>query len=94
MKPAMTRSFSWRDGERRIIFGRGTAAEAVALLGGPGYLLLTTERARAALPAVAAAAGAVHHLPRGTSRSWPPGRSTERAERAATAASSRSAAAA
>ena len=57
--------FAWRDGERTIRFGRGVAADAVALLGGPGFLLLTTRRAEAALPAVVAAAGAVHHVPGG-----------------------------
>ena len=59
-------SFAWRDGERLIRFGRGEAAGAVATLGGPGYLLLTTPRAAAALPAVAEAAGAVHEVPAGT----------------------------
>jgi alcohol dehydrogenase class IV len=62
----MTRSFTWHDGERLIRFGRGTAAEAVELLGGPGYLLLTTERAEAALPEVRRAAAAVRHVPGGT----------------------------
>ena len=47
-----TAPFVWRDGERLIRFGRGTAAEAVELLGGPGYALLTTERARRAAPRV------------------------------------------
>ena len=62
----MTEPFSWRDGERRIAFGRGRAAEAVELLGGPGYLLLTTPRGEAALPALARAAAAVRHVPGGT----------------------------
>ncbi len=62
----MTDPFSWRDGERRIAFGRGRAAEAVELLGGPGYLLLTTPRGDAALPALARAAAAVRHVPGGT----------------------------
>jgi alcohol dehydrogenase class IV len=53
------RSFTWHDGERTIRFGRGTAAEAVGVLGGPGYALLTTERARAAAPAVVEAAATV-----------------------------------
>jgi len=57
-------SFTWRDGERIIRFGRGVAAEAVDALGGPGYLLLTTPRAAAQLP-VADAAAAVHHVPAG-----------------------------
>src|SRR4051794_15952203 len=51
--------FDWRDGERTIHFGRGRLAEAVDLLGGPGYTLLTTERARAAAPAVVEAAADV-----------------------------------
>jgi alcohol dehydrogenase class IV len=59
-------SFVWRDGERVIRFGRGTAAEAVDALGGPGYRLLTTERAAAALPAVAGAAASVDFVPGGT----------------------------
>ncbi len=53
------RSFTWHDGERTIRFGRGTAAEAVGVLGGPGYALLTTERARAAAPDVVEAAETV-----------------------------------
>jgi alcohol dehydrogenase class IV len=53
-------SFSWRDGDRLIRFGRGAAVEAVELLGGPGYTLLTTERASEAAPQVATAAGSVH----------------------------------
>ncbi len=57
--------FTWRDGERTIVFGRGVAGEAVDALGGPGYLLLTTPRAQAALPPVVDAAGAVHHVPGG-----------------------------
>ncbi len=54
------RSFTWVDGERTIHFGRGVAAEAVEALGGPGYTLLTTQRASAAAPRVADAAGVVH----------------------------------
>jgi alcohol dehydrogenase class IV len=57
--------FSFKDGERVIHFGRGIAAEAVDLLGGPGYTLLTTERAAAAAPHVAEAASAVHLVPDG-----------------------------
>jgi alcohol dehydrogenase class IV len=59
-------SFVWRDGERVIRFGRGVAAEAVDALGGPGYRLLTTQRAAAALPAVAEAAAHVELVPGGT----------------------------
>jgi alcohol dehydrogenase class IV len=53
------RTFTWQDGERTIRFGRRTAAEAVGVLGGPGYALLTTERARGAAPAVVEAAETV-----------------------------------
>jgi alcohol dehydrogenase class IV len=59
MTPA---SFTWRDGERTVAFGRGCLERAVELLGGPGFTLLTTERAAAMAPAVAGAAGAVHHV--------------------------------
>ena len=58
-------AFDWRDGERLIRFGRGVAADAVQALGGPGYLLLTTSRAGAVLPAVAEAAAGVRHVPHG-----------------------------
>ena len=51
--------FTWQDGERTIRFGRGIAAEAVGVLGGPGYALLTTPRARAAAPEVVEAAATV-----------------------------------
>jgi alcohol dehydrogenase class IV len=54
------RPFDFRDGERRIHYGRGRVAEAVDLLGGGGFTLLTTERASAAAPQLADAAGAVH----------------------------------
>jgi alcohol dehydrogenase class IV len=53
-------SFTWRDGDRLIRFGRGAVDEAVDLLGGPGYALLTTERAADAAPHVAVAAARVH----------------------------------
>ena len=48
-------SFTWRDGERLIRFGRGVAAEAHALLAENGFgsfVLLTTERAENALPSL------------------------------------------
>ena len=48
-------SFTWRDGERLIRFGRGVAAEAPALLAENGFasfVLLTTERAENALPSL------------------------------------------
>jgi alcohol dehydrogenase class IV len=54
--------FDWRDGERTIHFGRGRLRDAVDLLGGPGFTLLTTARGRATAPAVAAAAGTVHEV--------------------------------
>jgi alcohol dehydrogenase class IV len=53
--------FDWRDGERTIHFGRGRAAEAVDLLGGPGFALVTTERAQGSLPALTGAAAEVLH---------------------------------
>jgi alcohol dehydrogenase class IV len=57
--------FIWHDGERTIRFGRGVAAEAVELLGGPGYTLLTTERTAKLAPHVVEAAAAVHHVAHG-----------------------------
>jgi alcohol dehydrogenase class IV len=59
-------SFTWRDGEREIRFGRGVIRDAVEAVGGPGYGLLTTERASAMAPHVAEAAAAVHVLGPGT----------------------------
>jgi alcohol dehydrogenase class IV len=53
--------FTWQDGERVIRFGRGAAAGAAELLDEP-YALLTTPRAEAAAPGVAAAAASVHHV--------------------------------
>jgi len=53
-------SFTWRDGDRLIRFGRGAIDEAVDLLGGPGYALFTTERWVEAAPHVAVAAAQVH----------------------------------
>jgi alcohol dehydrogenase class IV len=60
-----TAPFTWRDGERVIAFGRGILPRAVELLDGPGYTLLTTERAAASAPVVVDAAAAVHHVPHG-----------------------------
>jgi alcohol dehydrogenase class IV len=57
--------FTWRDGERTIRFGRGVATEAVDVLGGPGYTLLTTERTARMAPHVVEAAAAVHHVAHG-----------------------------
>jgi alcohol dehydrogenase class IV len=53
-------SFTWRDGDRLIRFGPGAVDEAVDLLGGPGYALLTTERALEMAPHVGLAAASVH----------------------------------
>jgi alcohol dehydrogenase class IV len=57
--------FTWRDGERTIAFGRGVVDRAVELLGGPGYTLLTTERAAAMAPALRDAASRVHMVGHG-----------------------------
>ncbi len=54
--------FTFHDGERVVHFGRGTAARAVELVGGPGYALLTTERAAGAAPGLVDHAAAVHHV--------------------------------
>jgi alcohol dehydrogenase class IV len=64
MLPAVTRDFTWRDGERIVRFGRGAVAEAPDLLD-DGYVLLTTRRARESAPAVVSGAAAVHHVPAG-----------------------------
>lgn len=58
-------SFTWQDGERIIRFGRGAAAEAVDVLGGPGYTLLTTERAAGMAAGIVEGADAVHRVPDG-----------------------------
>jgi glycerol dehydrogenase-like iron-containing ADH family enzyme len=58
-------TFDWRDGERTIHFGAGRLAEAVELLGGPGFTLLTTKRAAAQAARIAEAAGARHDIPAG-----------------------------
>jgi alcohol dehydrogenase class IV len=57
----MGETFTWRDGERTIRFGRGTIATAGELLGG-GYTLLTTPRAEGVAPQVVADARTVHHV--------------------------------
>jgi alcohol dehydrogenase class IV len=54
--------FTWRDGERLVRFGHGVIAEAVDTLGGPGYALLTTDRAAAMAPNVVEAAAGVYTL--------------------------------
>ena len=60
--------FTWIDSERLIRYGPGAAGEAVDVLSGRGFedfALLTTERAAADLPELAAAAGVVLHVPGG-----------------------------
>ena len=70
--PGAVRSFRWVDGERTIVFGRGALADAVETLGGPGYTLLTTARAKDAAPGVVAARGrGAHRAGAGTSTSSP-----------------------
>jgi alcohol dehydrogenase class IV len=56
--------FRWQDGERLIRFGRGALAEAPDLLGS-GYVLLSTARALAQVPALVQGAAGVHHVPAG-----------------------------
>src|SRR4051812_23372181 len=63
--PAGPDPFTFKDGERTIHFGRGRADAAVELVGGPGFALLSTDRALAAVPALAEAAAAVHRVGRG-----------------------------
>ena len=60
--------FSWLDGERLILYGAGTLADAPRLLehrGLEGYAVLTTERGRAAAPELLEAATAVALVPPG-----------------------------
>jgi len=64
----MADDFTWRDGDRTIRFGQGSAAEAPALLEQSGferYVLLTTERARGAVPELAERAEEVLDVPAG-----------------------------
>jgi alcohol dehydrogenase class IV len=56
--------FRWQDGERTIVFGRDALAAATDLLG-EGYGLLSTERARSALPALAEHAAWTVDVPTG-----------------------------
>lgn len=58
------RDFTWKDGERTIRFGRGTAQTANELIG-VGYLLLTTARARGSVPSVEEHAAEVVEVPGG-----------------------------
>src|SRR3954447_16939809 len=59
----MRNRFRWVDGERTIIFGRGAVADAVEALGGPGYALLTTARAKDAAPGVVGGGGGAASVP-------------------------------
>jgi alcohol dehydrogenase class IV len=66
--PQVAEGFTWRDGERTIRFGAGVAAQASALLeqnGFEDFALLTTERASAGAPGLAARASAVVQVPAG-----------------------------
>ncbi len=56
--------FTWRDGERTIVFGRGQLDEALQHLGS-GYVLLTTKRAAQAAPQLVDAADERHDVPSG-----------------------------
>jgi alcohol dehydrogenase class IV len=53
--------FRWEDGERIVRFGRGALADAPELLG-EGYVLLTTPRAAADVPALEEPAAQVVHV--------------------------------
>jgi alcohol dehydrogenase class IV len=57
--------FTFHDGERTVHFGRGSVRRAVDAVGGPGYVLLTTERALRDAAALGAAAGEVVMVRRG-----------------------------
>jgi alcohol dehydrogenase class IV len=56
--------FRWQDGERLIVFGRGSLADVPGLVRAD-YVLLTTARAREAASELANGAAAVHELPAG-----------------------------
>jgi alcohol dehydrogenase class IV len=53
--------FRWRDGERLIVFGRGSVADASELIERP-YTLLTTGRGSPAAPELPERASAVHDV--------------------------------
>jgi alcohol dehydrogenase class IV len=60
--------FTWRDGERLVLFRRGALADAPAILhenGWEEYDLLSTPRALAEAPRELQAVGSVHEVPRG-----------------------------
>lgn len=57
--------FTWRDGDRTILFGPNALADAPRTLAEhdwPAYELLTTERALAAAPVLGESANSVHHV--------------------------------
>lgn len=62
--PPKASEFVHEEPGRRILFGAG-AARAGLEIAGDGYLLLTTERAVAALPGAADGAASVEHVPPG-----------------------------
>jgi alcohol dehydrogenase class IV len=64
LPPVAVAPFRWQDGDRLVRFGRGAVADAPDLLG-EGYVLLTTERALGAAPALRDRAGSVHLVPPG-----------------------------
>ena len=53
--------FRWHDGERVVVFGRGSLARAPELIE-PGYILLSTDRASGAAPELVEGAAAVHSV--------------------------------
>jgi len=57
----MTAPFTWRDGERTIVFGRGKLETALEHLGS-GYVLLTTKRGAQAAPQLVDAADERHDI--------------------------------
>lgn len=57
--------FRWRDGERLIVFGRGTLSAAAEELLEPGYALLMSSSGASAAPAVLERAGSVHEVKAG-----------------------------
>ena len=57
-------SFTWRDGERTIYFGRDALAAGLPALG-EGYTLLSTERALAMAPVLGERAGDAFEIPAG-----------------------------
>ncbi len=63
-EPVPVAPFRWQDGERLIVFGRGTVAGTGELLE-RGYALLTTRRALIAADELAQGASAVHEVPAG-----------------------------